>query len=347
MSPTSKYSNLKNIRFYIIGVLVYSIPQIFILHHLDLNWEISIIDAAISAGVIAFYCFDLIMIFSFYQPGKGNQFYRFLFVIIFAKLNVFTADCILSWHFHQNADYLLFLDRSLPVRLVISFLIFMFVTAMYWMWNTLNDRREKEKRDEDMEQLAKEAELATLRQKLQPHFLFNSLNSISALAATKPNEARKMIQQLSDFLRGTLKKDEQKLVLLKDELTHLNLYLEIEKVRFGHRLNIETEIQENSVDLTIPPLLIQPIVENAIKFGLYDTLEATAIRIKAFSENNSLIVQVTNPFDAGTQSANAGTGFGLTSVQRRLFLLYARTDLLTTEKKENNFITTLKIPQQK
>jgi two-component system, LytTR family, sensor kinase len=156
-----------------------------------------------------------------------------------------------------------------------------------------------------------------------------------------------MIQQLSDFLRGTLKKDEQKLLLFKDEMTHLNLYLEIEKVRFGHRLNIEMHIDEDSLDLNIPPLLIQPIVENAIKFGLYDTLGDTVIHLKAFSENNYLVIEVTNPFDIDTQSANAGTGFGLTSVQRRSYLLYARTDLLTTEKKENNFITTLKIPQQK
>ncbi|MGZ4115995.1 MAG: sensor histidine kinase [Bacteroidia bacterium] len=346
MAALSKYSLLKNIRFYIIGIIVYALPQIFILHRLDINWEISIIDSCISAIVLAFYCFDLMIIFSFYQPGKGNHFYRLLFVAVFAKLNVFTADCFLSWRFQHDTSYLLFLDRSLPIRLVISFLIFMFVTAMYWMWNNLNEQREKEKRRVDMEQLAKEAELATLRQKLQPHFLFNSLNSISALAVSKPNEARKMIQQLSDFLRGTLKKDEQKVVPLKDELNHLNLYLEIEKVRFGHRLNIETQFAENSNLSTIPPLLIQPIVENAIKFGLYGTLENTTITITTFAEKNILFVRVKNPFDSNTQKENAGTGFGLSSIQRRLFLLYARNDLLITEKQENEFITTLKIPQQ-
>jgi two-component system, LytTR family, sensor kinase len=328
-------------------MLAYLIPQTFILHRFGWDWNVSLIDSCITAGVLAFYCFILITIFSFYQPGKGNHLYRLLFVIAFSILQSLAATWILEHLFSENVSYIKFLEQSHPIRFAFSFLIFMFVSAMYWMWNSLNERREKEKRNEDLEQLAKDAELATLRQKLQPHFLFNSLNSISALAATKPNEARKMIQQLSDFLRGTLKKDEQKLVLFKDEMTHLNLYLEIEKVRFGHRLNIEIQVDENSNDHTIPPLLIQPIVENAIKFGLYDTLEATAIRLKAFSENNYLIIEVTNPFDAATQNANAGTGFGLTSVQRRLFLLYARTDLLTTEKKENNFITVLKIPQQK
>jgi two-component system LytT family sensor kinase len=347
LNRASKYSILKNIRFYIVGMLVYLISQTFILHRLGWDWNVSLIDSCVTAGALAFYCFDLITIFSFYQPGKGNHFYRLLFVIAFSILQSLTATWILAHLFSGDSLYLKFLDDSHPVRFAFAFLIFMFLSAMYWMWNNLNEKREKEKRNEDLEQLAKEAELATLRQKLQPHFLFNSLNSISALAATKPNEARKMIQQLSDFLRGTLKKDEQKLVLFKDEMTHLNLYLEIEKVRFGHRLNIDMKIDEKCIDLDIPPLLIQPIVENAIKFGLYGTLGDTVIHLNAISENNYLIIEVSNPFDPETQSANAGTGFGLTSVQRRLYLLYARTDLLMTEKKENNFITTLKIPQQK
>lgn len=247
--------------------------------------------------------------------------------------------------FYQNPDYSLFLERSLPIRSVFALLMFSFVTAIYWLWNSLKDQKEKEKRKIDTEQLAKEAELATLRQKIQPHFLFNSLNSISALAISKPNEARTMIQQLSDFLRGTLNKDEQQLVPLKDELSHLNLYLEIEKVRFGHRLKIENSIDEHTLTLNVPPLLIQPIVENAIKFGLYGTLEETAITLVTLTEKNYLVIKVSNPFDESMQHANAGTGFGLSSIQRRLFLLYARTDLLITEKTGNTFITTLKIPQ--
>lgn len=213
------------------------------------------------------------------------------------------------------------------------------------MWNLLNEQKEQEQRKTEAEQLVKEAELVKLRQQLQPHFLFNSLNSISALAGSKPDEARKMIQQLSDFLRGTLKKDEQKVVSLKEEMQHLNLYLEIEKVRFGHRLTIDIHVEHDLWNAMIPPLLLQPIVENAIKFGLYGTIEDIVVTVSAQTEAGYLFVEVKNPFDPQTQTAARGTGFGLSSIQRRLFLLYGRHDLLSTEKKDSTFITRLKIPQ--
>jgi LytS/YehU family sensor histidine kinase len=235
----------------------------------------------------------------------------------------------------------------MPIRFIISLLILSFLTITNWLFYSLQEQKEKEQRRNDMEQLAKDAELARLRQQLQPHFLFNSLNSISALAGSKPNEARKMIQQLSDFLRGTLKKDEQQTIGLNEELDHLKLYLEIEKVRFGHRLQIEFDFTPESLTTFLPPLLLQPILENAIKFGLYDTLDDITISISAQVKNNVLHIKISNPFDAQTQQANEGTGFGLSSVKRRLFLLYARNDLMTTEKQDHLFITSLKIPQLK
>ena len=95
----------------------------------------------------------------------------------------------------------------------------------------------------------------------------------------------------------------------------------------------------------IPPLLIQPLVENAIKFGLYDTIGETLISLKARNEKGELLITVENPFDLETASAQKGTGFGLSSVQRRLFLLFGRNDLLQTETKKNIFSTTVKVPQ--
>ena len=103
--------------------------------------------------------------------------------------------------------------------------------------STGRSKQEHEQRKADAEKLAKEAELFKLRQQLQPHFLFNSLNSINALIGMRPEEARKMVQQLSDFLRGTIKKEETQWVSLEEELQYLQLYLDIEKVRFGNRLN--------------------------------------------------------------------------------------------------------------
>jgi LytS/YehU family sensor histidine kinase len=214
------------------------------------------------------------------------------------------------------------------------------------LWYILSDQQEAERRRIQAEQLAKEAELYKLRQQLQPHFLFNSLNSINALVRLDPPLARTMIQQLSDFLRGTIKKEENTWISLEEELQHLGLYLDIEKVRFGHRLH--AEIKNNAIESNafLPAMLLQPIVENAIKFGLYDTTGNVTISITAEMHQSHLQIQVTNPYDTAREQANRGTGFGLRSVQRRLYLLFARNDLLQIRTEKSFFITTIKIPQR-
>jgi LytS/YehU family sensor histidine kinase len=231
------------------------------------------------------------------------------------------------------------------IRSSIAFLILGIVTMISIIWLNWQEQQRSDQRKSDAEKLAKEAELFKLRQQLQPHFLFNSLNSINALIGLRPEEARKMVQQLSDFLRGTIKKEETQWVNLQEEMQYLQLYLDIEKVRFGNRLATSVETDEASLQMKLPALLLQPIVENAIKFGLYDTTGETVICIHTHKQDNELVVKVSNPFDPETSSPKQGTGFGLTSVQRRLYLLFARNDLLVTESKENIFTTVVKIPQ--
>ncbi len=259
----------------------------------------------------------------------------------------FILSCILKLVFEDNAVYLQFVERSMPIRAVIALLVISFITIAHWMVSYLNEKERTGKDQTEIETMMREAELVKLRQQLQPHFLFNSLNSINALVITQPQEARKMVQQLSEFLRGTLRKDEQKLIPLKDELAHLNLYLEIEKVRFGHRLKVETKNCENCLESGIPPLLLQPVVENAIKFGLYDTTGDVLITIETNLKDNLLTVEITNPYDKETQRSKTGNSFGLESIQRRLYLLFARKDLLRTRTENSNFITTISIPQLK
>lgn len=332
---------------YVVWWMVWACIQTWVLHHLELNWNYAIIDSIITNGLLALACFAAIILFRYYQPGRSNRMYRLIFALSITILYCISFKWVLIYLLGADEYYLDFLEKSMPIRFIISLLVLTFLTITNWLLYNLQEQKDKEQRQNAAEQLVKEAELARLRQQLQPHFLFNSLNSISALAGSKPNEARKMIQQLSDFLRGTLKKDEQQTVPLNEELEHLKLYLEIEKVRFGHRLQVEINIDTENLAAYLPPLLLQPIVENAIKFGLYDTIEDITISISSHLENNVLHIQIKNPFDSDTQQANEGTGFGLSSVQRRLFLLYARNDLMTTEKKNGQFITSLKIPQIK
>jgi len=281
----------------------------------------------------------------YYQPGKSNSLYLLVWSLVLAGIATWGMNQILSKIYVDNFHYLHMLSRTLPVRFCISFLIIGCVVLISWIRNNMKIQEAEKTKKEVIERIAKEAELASLRQQLQPHFLFNSLNSISALVGSNPEEARKMIQQLSDFLRGTLKKDDQQQISLEEEIQHLKLYLDIEKVRFGHRLDILLKCEEESLKMIIPQLILQPIIENAIKFGLYDTTEKVIIHIETKNENKHLIVKIQNPFDP-TNKKPTGTGFGLNSIKRRLYLLYGRNDLLETQIIENTFATLVKIPQQ-
>jgi two-component system, LytTR family, sensor kinase len=306
------------------------------------GWRISLTDSAITNLIIAIAGYDMILVMKYYQP---RQVTRIAMSIGLAIICVFAIHHLTLLLVNETAEYVLFLDKSLFIRALYIWLMIALVSVLTWLWFIVRERQEVDNRNMAIEKLSREAELSRLRQQLQPHFLFNSLNSISALAGTKPEEARKMIHQLSDFFRSTLKKDDQQLITLSEELEHLTLYLEIEKVRFGHRLKTEIECPEGAQSMMLPSLLLQPIVENAIKFGLYDTLGETIVRIQAKTENNYLKITVQNPFDPASMQPRRGTGFGLDSIRRRMYLLYARNDLLSTSQKENIFTTTIKIPQ--
>lgn len=238
------------------------------------------------------------------------------------------------------------LAQTSIIRYAIAFLLIGCCTVLSLLWYTQKDQQADTERKQDMERLAREAELNKLRQQLQPHFLFNSLNSISALTGSQPEKARHMIQQLSDFLRGTLKKEQQQWTTFEEELQYLQLYLDIEKVRFGYRLQTQIETEEATLQMQLPSMLLQPLVENAIKFGLYDTIGEVTIFIKVKNINGLLQVSVQNPFDETTSVQVKGTGFGLSSIRRRLFLLFARHDLLQIKKEAQQFITIISIPQQ-
>ncbi len=250
-------------------------------------------------------------------------------------------------YYAHNPEYWQKFELTMPFRGLFNLLMIAFLSVYFWYKKNQRDEMEMKRRKTEAEKLSREAELSKLRLQLQPHFLFNSLNSISSLAGSKPEQARKMIQQLSDFLRGTLKKDDQQLTPLKDEFAHLNLYLEIEKVRFGHRLHTEMICDEEVSEMKLPSLLLQPIVENAVKFGLYDTIGEITISVVAKNEDGNLRVDISNPYDSATSRPKKGTGFGLSSVERRLYLLYARNDLLDTKTDNQVFTTTLLIPQQR
>jgi two-component system, LytTR family, sensor kinase len=310
-------------------------------------FKIALIDSFVTNGLLMAACGLVMNILRFYLPYRDRYWYVLVLCIIFSLVANASAKFILTVIVGDLADpgYVLFLANAYWIRLGVAFLMVACMSVICVLWYTQEEEQENRQRKNDAEKLSRDAELFKLRQQLQPHFLFNSLNSISALIGTDPSQARNMIHQLSDFLRTTLRKDEEQWVKMEEELHSLELYLEIEKVRFGHRLSTNILKEESCLQVMVPPMLLQPVVENAIKFGLYDTTEDVTIEITVIMEKDVLKVSVQNPYDPETAGPRHGTGFGLNSIKRRLYLLFARTDLVETVAKDRIFTTTINIPK--
>ena len=324
--------------------IFWAIMQFAIMTYYRIGIRESLIDSLTTAIVLTLASYIVVTIVKYFKLTLKNVITILVATVLLA---VFCTWVLGRKAILLSADehYLNWVNTTMLVRFVFVWLMLVIAGIDGWLFFYIKEHQQDELRIKENEQLARETELAGLRQQLQPHFLFNSLNSISALTIAQPDQARKMIEQLSDFLRGTVKKDGKQMVSLEEELHHLQLYLDIEKVRFGHRLDTQVIADEKTLSMKLPSLLLQPLVENAIKFGLYDTVGEVIISIHSKAEANSLVIQITNPFDPSTTIPRSGTGFGLKSVQRRLALLFYRSDLLTTEQKENIFTTTVKIPQ--
>ncbi|MET4139807.1 histidine kinase [Pedobacter sp. UYP1] len=313
---------------------------------LNFSWVVSIADSLITNILLALCCVVISMVLRFYQPKDEIVLFVIVLAIALSGLITWSCRCLLTGVFSQDHTYVNFLNLSLVFRFIVIFVFLAWCAFVNVLWYRLEEQSEMQERLYTAQNLAKEAELNKLRHQLQPHFLFNSLNSVYALTIVNPKEAGTMITKLASFLRGTLKRDDEVWVSVAEEMEYIQLYLDIEKVRFSHRLNLDIQIDENTLKLCLPGTLLQPIVENAIKFGLYNTSAAILISVLVRVEGNMLMVSVENPYDPETK-ASGGTGFGLTAIRRRLYLLFADNNLLQTSSTEDNkYITTLKIPQK-
>jgi sensor histidine kinase YesM len=319
--------------------------HISLLQNFGIETMQAIVDGFVSNALLSAFCGFVINNMRYYLPKKEKYVYVFIMSFALSAVWLLSVKFILKTFYKGDEAYLQFLGNTSVLRYAVAFLMITSITLISLLWYTQKEQQEETERKADMERLAREAELNKLRQQLQPHFLFNSLNSISALTGQQPEKARHMIQQLSDFLRGTLRNEGQQWITLQEDLQYLQLYLDIEKVRFGYRLQSKIDCDETVLQMKLPAMLLQPLVENAIKFGLYDTIGEVVILIEAKKNNGMLQVSVQNPFDDSTAMPLKGTGFGLASVKRRLFLLFGRPDLLEIKKEAEQFTVTVNIPQ--
>lgn len=319
--------------------------HMWVLHYyFGFDWQISAWDA----GVFNLTIVSLSVLIGYlnrYFPKSGEFHITIGAGIALSYLTEYSSEKVLLPLAEGNAEYIKFLNQSEPIRWMMAFLLISSAGLIYIFYNRWKEVQSSHDREASTQVMVKEAELQKLQLQLQPHFLFNSLNSINALIITQPDKAGKMVQQLSDFLRTTLRRADEQWITIAKEIEYLQLYLSIEKVRFGHRLDVRMNLDEQIELWLIPPLLLQPLVENAIKFGLYGTTGQVVINLSTKREGDSLLIEISNPFDEDMQPAE-GSGFGLSGLRRRLYLLYARNDLLVTQIEESKFLVRLILPEK-
>jgi len=323
--------------------LIWIAAVTYLLYLYGIPLSYGIVDSTLATLLIIGGWLLLENIFLFYSPKKSNFWMILVLPIVLGVPITLVLNMVLHFLI-ENTVYHTFLSEALAVRGAMVFVLLTAFTIIAVIYNRLEDQLKSREREEVALKMSREAELYHLRSQLQPHFLFNSLNSINALMISKPDKAREMVFQLSDFLRGTIRKGAEQWVDFSEELKTLKLYLEIEKVRFGHRLQITVNSLPETDGFQLPALILQPLVENAVKFGLYGMVGEVTISIDAVSKGGSLYVVICNPYDP-TDHSPQGSGFGLNAVRRRLYLLFGRHDLVRTETIDNIFTVTLTIPQ--
>ncbi len=252
---------------------------------------------------------------------------------------------ILQYVIPGFSDYQLFLGESMPWRAISGLFLYSLMVMVYHLYINQEDRKARISKEAVLQLQVREAEIDRLKSQINPHFLFNSLNSIASLTLNQPEKAREMIIKLSSFLRSSLEFRENELTDLTTELDHIRQYLEIEKVRFGDKLLLNFDVPESCVNCRLPNMILQPLFENAIKHGIYESTEPVEIYTKVSMESNHLMVSITNDFDPD-MPARKGKGIGIQNVHHRMQLIYQSSNLLQLKKTAGRFTAELIIPQK-
>ena len=250
---------------------------------------------------------------------------------------------ILNNIFESNRLYLNFLYDSLVWRFFIGMLYYFIIVSLFYIIIYYGNFQEKVLKEAELKSLVKEAELKSLKYQINPHFIFNSLNSISALTLSEPELARKMTIDLSSFLRKTLSSNEVQKSKLIDELNNAKIYLDIEKIRFGDKFKFIEEIQEECCNLEVPSMILQPVFENAIKHGVYESIDPVDIIFKCEETVDYMKITISNNYDEEAVP-HKGEGIGISNIQSRLRMIYNQDNLLKFSKKDGIFTVTIFIP---
>lgn len=224
--------------------------------------------------------------------------------------------------------------------------MYLLSVAIHYLVITFEQAQDTERRTLELKILAQSAELRALRAQINPHFLFNSLNSISALTTKDPTGARSMTLLLADFLRQTLTFSADDLIPLQEEISLCKKFIDIEQVRFGTRLQFLDQVSDRAKNCLVPPLLLQPLIENAVIHGIAHLIHGGAILLEANAHADRLRIHIENPCDPDRPHARKG-GVGLENVRRRLQTLSDTDARLDVSEHNSTFVADLSLPTLK
>ena len=274
-----------------------------------------------------------------------------IFVTHIGSAGVSAAIWVVAWEiwvqtlagfpaFDQSvADY----RSQLPLIFATGMVLFWLASMLHYLLIAFETSREAETRELGLEVLAREAELKALRAQIDPHFLFNSLHSISALTATDPGGARRMCLLLADFFRSSVRLGAEDTILLEQEIEMVHQYLDIEKVRCGERLLTQIDVASACRSCRIPPLILQPLVENSVRHGIQSLVDGGTVTIAAAVSRGELTLTVENPFDSDAPRSSR-PGLGLANVKRRLKTLFGSAGETRIVKADGLFRVSLRLP---
>ncbi len=190
----------------------------------------------------------------------------------------------------------------------------------------------------------RDAQLRALRAQVNPHFLFNCLHSVSALTSADPEAARRMCLELAGFFRDSLRASGLDRIPLAEEAALVRQYLDIERVRFGHRLRVTVDVPPDAAPALVPPLILQPLAENAVRHGIAALIDGGDVSIGATRKGDQVEILVTNPYDP--EERRPGSGVGLANVRARLETTYPGTATLSVRPEANRFQVRITLPME-
>ena len=238
-----------------------------------------------------------------------------------------------------------FFVKTIKLRFILGILYYFLLTAFYYVVIYYSGFQERTLKETELKNLVTEAELRSLKFQINPHFIFNSLNSISALTEIDPKRAKQMIIKLAEFLRFTLANNDRQKNSLIEELKNIKLYLDIEKIRFDEKFEYVEELQEECSKTQIPSMILQPLFENAIKHAVYETLDTVIIKLTCNKQDDFLKISLCNNFEG--ESHKKGAGVGLRNIKDRLKLIYQQDNLMEVKKESDKFTVNIYIPLEK